>query len=531
MENKERRVHPKALSPGILILNILTSMLGVIVGMELIVRIGISTNTSIVGALVAIIISKVPIMIFNQFRDVNSQNLIQTSISGATFSAANSFILPIGIPFVMGRPDLVMPMLIGVFLATIVDATILYKTFDTEMFPAREPWPPGIATAETILAIANKGKKAILLLIGIVAGIGGKMMGIPTDLFGVAWIGDFWALSAFGLGALFIGVAPGALNIDFKAIYMPHGIMIGAGLVALVQVLMMLFKKEDDKGGSSVVGRFTNSMSQMKSALVKGFVAYIVIAIGLALITGLITEMSVPMLIFWIIYAAFAAIASELIVGMAAMHSGWFPGFATALIFLIIGLLIGFPPLALAILVGYTASTGPAFSDMAYDLKCGWILRGQGADPEYELEGRKQQYIAEIVAFCVAGVMVAILCNTYFSQGLFAPVNMTYKATIEAGASPDIAKYLLMFAIPGAIIQFIGGPSKQLGVLFATGLLVGNTVTGLTVIAALIIRFVVLKVKGKEANTTLYILGAGFLTGAALHSFFTSTLKLATPKK
>ena len=49
--------------------------------------------------------------------------MIQTSISGATFSAANCFLLPIGIPVIMGRMDLMYPMLVGVFLATIIDAT------------------------------------------------------------------------------------------------------------------------------------------------------------------------------------------------------------------------------------------------------------------------------------------------------------------------------------------------------------------------------------------------------------------------
>lgn len=530
MEEDIKKTHPKALDPGILIVNILTSAIGVIIGLELIVRIGISTNTSIIGALFAVIISMIPLKIFNRFKDIHAQNLIQTNISGATFAAANSLILPIGIPYVMGRPDLVPPMLIGVTLATIVDGTLIYKTFDTEMFPASEPWPPGIATAETILAIKNKGKDAILLIIGAVGGIIGKMLGIPTDLLGVSWIGDMWALSAFGIGALFIGIASTASTIDFNSIYLPHGIMIGAGLIALVQVVVALTKEEEDRGGTSAAGRFTTSMDSMKKALGKGFLAYIIIAIVLAITTGIITEMSGMKLVLWIIYAAFAAISSELIVGMAAMHSGWFPGFATALIFLIIGMLIGFPPMALAVLVGYTAATGPCFSDMAYDLKAGWVLRGRGSDPEFEREGRKQQYIAEMISFIIAAIMVALLYDKYFSQGLFAPVNHTYKATIEAGASPEVAKYLLIFAIPGAIIQFIGGPSRQLGVLFATGLLVGNTLTGLTVITALIIRALVTESKGEEAQTVLYILGAGFITGSALYSFFTSTMQLTKPK-
>ena len=75
-----------------------------------------------------------------KYQSIHCQNMIQTSISGATFSAANCFLLPIGVPVIMGRMDLMYPMLVGVFLATIIDATILYKTFDSEMFPAEGAW-------------------------------------------------------------------------------------------------------------------------------------------------------------------------------------------------------------------------------------------------------------------------------------------------------------------------------------------------------------------------------------------------------
>ncbi len=521
--NTNKRKHPSALSPQVLILNLILSTLGAIIGLELIVRIGISTNTSIIGALFAILLARIPMAFFKKYKDVNNQNLVQTAISGATFSAANCLILPIGIPYLMGMPELVLPMLIGVFFATVIDATILYKTFDTPMFPAEEPWPPGIAAAETILAVINKGKKAALLILGMGIGIAGKMVGIPTDLLGVAWIGDIWALGAFGVGATVIGICRDN-KFDLNAYYAPHGIMIGAGLVALVQVGIMLFKKQD--GNDSAVGKFTSSLSDMRSAMAKGYTAYVVVAIGIAIFTGIYVEMPFIQLILWVVFAAFAAIASELIVGMSAMHSGWFPGFATALVFLLVGMLMGFPMLPLGLLAGYTSATGPAFSDMAYDFKCGYILRGKGADPEFEKEGRKQQYIAEILSFGVALVVVALMYKTYFQNDMFAPVSRTFVTTIEAGSNPEIAKWLLIFAIPGAIIQFIGGPKKQLGVLCATGLLVGSTITGLTVIGALIIRVIVVKLKGEEAQSTLYILGAGSIAGAALYSFFTSTLQL-----
>ncbi|MED9882463.1 OPT/YSL family transporter [Blautia sp.] len=540
--------HPKAYAPHILILNIVMSILGAIIGLELIVRTGVAPNTSIVGALFAIIISRIPIAVLKKYQSIHCQNLIQTTISGATFSAANCFLLPIGVPVIMGNPELMFPMLIGSFLSTVIAATILYKTFDSEMFPAEGAWPPGVASAQSILAVVEKGKKALLLLVGMAIGIGGKIIGIPTDLLGVSWFGDFAAMTALGVGSIVIGIikANGFIinifNQSFPIItdlfgegadlmskqmfqYMPHGIMIGAGIISLVQCGRMLFKKSD---GDSAASKFSSSMANMKKALGGGYVAYLVVAVLLAVITGIWSEMNFFQLIIWVIFSAFAAIASELIVGISAMYSGWFPGFATALIFLIVGMLIGFPAIPLGILVAYTSATGPAFSDMAYDLKCGYILRGCGQDSELEMEGRKQQYYSEMIGFVVAFVLVAIMANKYFDQGLFAPVDATFAATIEAGAGAGVAKWLIIWAIPGAIIQLLGG-SRQIGILFATGLLVGSTINGLTILIALLIRYVLVR-RNKENEQTLNILGAGSLAGAALYSFFTATLSLGKKK-
>ncbi|MCC8025172.1 MAG: OPT/YSL family transporter [Clostridium sp.] len=541
--------HPKAFEPAVLILNIVMCTLGAIIGLELIVRTGVTPNTSIVGALFAILISRIPIAFLKKYRSVHRQNLIQTAISGATFSAANCLILPIGIPVVMGRPELMFPMLIGVFLATCIDATILYHTFDSEMYPAEGAWPPGVAAAESILAVVEKGRKAFLLIVGIAIGWVGKIAGIPTDLLGVSWFGDFFAMLALGVGSIVIGVlktngfavslfghsatlvsnllGPDFVYSDYAMInYMPHGVMIGAGAVSLLQCARMLFKKSDNS--DTAAGKFTSSMKTLKKTLGWGYVAYFVGAILLAVICGIVSDMNIISLVLWLIFAAFAAISSELIVGISAMYSGWFPGFATALIFLLVGMLLGFPPMALAVLVGYTSATGPAFSDMAYDLKCGYILRGSGAYPELEKEGRKQQYYCEMISFVIAFCMVAFLANKYFDQGLFAPVSKTFATTIDAGANADVAKWLLIWAIPGAIIQLIGG-NRQIGILFATGLLVGTIMNGVTIIVGLIIRLVAVK-RNKENERILNILGAGALAGAAVYSFFTATLGLAKKK-
>ena len=137
--------------------------------------------------------------------------------------------------------------------------------------------------------------------------------------------------------------------------------MIGAGLVALVQVALVMVRRGTAEERAAVPG------SGM--ALGVGSVAYVAIAVLIALGSGLWTVMSPGMILAFVVYAAFAALIHELIVGLAAMHSGWFPAFAVALITLIVGMLIGFPAVPLALLVGFSAATGPAFADMGYDLK------------------------------------------------------------------------------------------------------------------------------------------------------------------
>ena len=537
--------HPRWYEPASLIFATIMCVLGAIIGMELIVATGTTPNTSLVGALFAIVFSRIPLSVCKKFRNIHRQNLIQTSISGATFSVANCMLLTIGIPVVMGYPELMVPMLIGCTLATVIDASILYCCFDTPMFPAEGAWPPGVACAETLLAVIEKGKKAFGIIIGMVMGAVGKAAGIPMDLLGVSWFGNFWAMMALGIGSIIIGIiktnafsfslfgfsfdfvgnifGEGFVYSDYISLnYLPHGIMVGAGIVSLIQCGIMLTKKSG--GDSSAASQFTSSMKNMKGAMGIGFGAYALVALVLALVCGLLTDMSIPMFILWVLFAAFAALASELIVGISAMHSGWFPGFATALIFLIVGMLIGFPPLALGILAGYTAATGPCFSDMAYDLKCGYILRGEGKDPELEKFGRKQQFSAELFGFAVAFVMALLFANKYFDQGLFVAVSNTYKSTIEAGTSAEVAKWLVIWAIPGAVIQWLGG-HKQIGILFATGLLVGSTINGITILVALLIRYIAVK-RNPENEATLTILGAGALAGSALHSFFTATLGL-----
>jgi uncharacterized oligopeptide transporter (OPT) family protein len=219
------------------------------------------------------------------------------------------------------------------------------------------------------------------------------------------------------------------------------------------------------------------------------------------------------------------------IVGLAAMHAGWFPAFAVALITLVIGMLAGFPPVALTLLVGFSAATGPAFADMGYDLKAGYMLRGNGADPAFEREGRKQQLFAAMFAFVIAGVVVLIAYPNYLANNLVAPVDRVYAATIKAGASMDVARQLLIWAVPGAILQFIGGPKRQLGVLFATGLLLLVPFAGWAVITGVVLRLLWTRFGGAGQRSTMEVFAAGVIAGDALFSFYDLGSRYAAMKK
>ncbi|MBS0451504.1 MAG: OPT/YSL family transporter [Proteobacteria bacterium] len=517
--------HPRALAPGNLILTVVLSVFGAIVGIQLLASLGITPSTSLIGALAAMTLARIPLAMFQGFRSVHSQNLAQTSISSATFGAANSLFLPIGIPFLFGLPDMVMPMLVGVSLAMLLDAWLLYRMFDTPAFPARNPWPLGIAAAEAIKAGDSGGKQARLLLGGLATGVAGAVFSLPMSAFGVALIGGLGAMTAFGIGLLLRGYSMPLFGLDIAKLYIPHGMMIGAGLVALVQVGLVVAKHSGKPAAGAGNTADAQGAARLGRSLRLGTAGYLAITLLLTVGTGIYTGMSFGMLVAFVIYGTFAAFVHELIVGIAAMHSGWFPAFAVALITLLIGILIGFPPEALVVLAGFSAATGPAFADMGYDLKAGHLLRGEGTDPAFEMEGRRQQMIAGMIGFVVAIVVVLATYHIFFANKQTAPINAAYVAAIKAGISIETAKSLALWAIPGAILQVLGGPRQQLGVLFATGLLIAFPAAGWMVALGIAVRLVVLRIAGAGVRDRMEVFAGGVIAGDALYSFFSGAFK------
>lgn len=216
-------------------------------------------------------------------------------------------------------------------------------------------------------------------------------------------------------------------------------------------------------------------------------------------------------LALWVAWCTFSSISAAILVGLCAMFSGWFPGFAVTVIFISLGLFMNFPPVALAVLAGFVSSTGPCFADMGYDLKTGWIIRGNGKDIAYELDGRRQQMFSELFGGLIAAVVVGLLMKMHFNLNLLPPVSRVFAATVQAGSDYAILREMLFWAVPGALLQILGGSKKALVILCATGLLIRNPIYGVGLVVALIIR--ALFIKNHEETMQLY--GAGFVAGDA----------------
>lgn len=548
MAGPEVRRHVKALEPNTMILSLLVSALSAAICMQIISRIGITPNTSIIGALIAMTLARVPMEAMGKFRSLDRQNLVQTMTSAAGFGAANCTLLSVAIFYAYGDLSFVIPMLIGSGIATLIGMHLVYRLFDSELFPASGTWPPGIATAQALIAGDEGGRKGKHLLVGVFLGALGSskflfsfpalgIAGLPMAGVGIAFIANVYAMIALAVGLLVRGyyvhiahwVSPILAMVGFENVtdlgktYLPHGVMIGAGTVSLIQAMMIIFrnkKPQEDRSGQHE-GKYTVSTESVKKSLAVHVVLFALGAVALALIGGIWAEMPADKLIVWVVWCTFSSIVAPILVGLSAMHSGWFPGFAVSIIFLSIGIFMGFPPHALILLTGYVASTGPCFADMGYDLKAGWMIRGRGENVAYELDGRRQQMISELVGAFVAVGMTALLMNMHFKLDMIPPVSKVFAATVQAGLHPEIMKQLMVASILGAVLQFLGGAGKALGILFATGLLIRNPIYGIGLLVALLIR----RPLEKKYKAELEIYGGGLVAGDGLYGFVQALIR------
>lgn len=172
---KNTDLHVKALDPTTLLVSIIVSIASAVICMQIISRIGFTPNTSIIGALIAMSLARLPFAYTRPFRSLDRQNLVQTMVSGAGFSASNCTLTAVAVLYVFGDISLIYPMLLGATVATIIGMHLVYKLYDSESFPASAPWPPGVATAQALVAGDEGGKKAVpycsALALGLLAAV------------------------------------------------------------------------------------------------------------------------------------------------------------------------------------------------------------------------------------------------------------------------------------------------------------------------------------------------------------------------
>jgi uncharacterized oligopeptide transporter (OPT) family protein len=120
--------------------------------------------------------------------------------------------------------------------------------------------------------------------------------------------------------------------------------------------------------------------------------------------------------------------------------------------------------------------------------------------------------------------VVLLTWRGYFAAGLVPPVAKVYVATISAGVAPGVAGSLLLWAIPGGLLQLSGGSRRQLGVLLSTGLLIVNPTAGWGVLAGIAVRLVWARVLARPSGA-LEVVAAGFIAGDALWSFGDAVMK------
>ncbi len=480
---REPRAVPRAFELRALPVYAALAALSAAICSQINVRLGITPNTAVVGALVAIAAGR---SILPAFRSVERQVMVETATSAGGFAGANIGLVSFATLYLLGLPRLFWPLAIGLIVGMVADIWLGYRLFGSNAFPAEGPWPDGEAVGRVIQAGDEGGGLARELGQGIGAALIGRLMNLPMAGFGLAFIGSPIALAALAIGLLARHYAWIA-HYDFGPSYIQHGMMIGAGIVQVIQTAFLFWRTRGEHGAHADE---PTEIARLSAGDVMTHAAVFVAGALLLLAAGRLWrfEPSVPKLLLWVTYAGVAALVHTTVVGYCAMLSGWFPSFALSVALILLAGLFGMPTELLAVLAGYVLSTGPQFADLGYDLKSGWIVRGRGDDAARERQGRRQQAWLQEIGAVVGLATAAIAFHVYWDLQLVPPMSRVLAATIDVTVVPAIRSQIVMGALAGMLVQGIGGPKRALGIMLATGLLLDNAAYGFALTAGLVVR-------------------------------------------
>jgi len=224
--------HPSTFAPATLIFLIILCIFGAVIGVQLILQLGITPNTSIIGAprrdaagpRAGRALRPLPL---NPRAEFGAERDLGGDFQGRQQPA------PADRRAVPARPSRSDPADAG--RRGIVDAARRLSAVPHVRHPrvprfrhlaARGSRRPKRSAPAMPGAGAPRCSVSALLV-----GIAGSWLKIPMSAFGVAFIGNVWALTMFGIGLLIRGYAMPVAGIDIAKLYVPHGAMVGAGLV------------------------------------------------------------------------------------------------------------------------------------------------------------------------------------------------------------------------------------------------------------------------------------------------------------
>lgn len=499
---------PRALEPRSLLFYLLFAAGSAAICTQINVRVGITPNTSIIGVVFALIASRT---ILRQFRSPERQVMLETTTSAGGFAGANIGLISLAALYLLDLQALVPPLLVGVTLGMVLDIWLASRLFGSSAFPADAPWPDGEAIGRVIQVGDQGGEMGRHLLQGIGAGILGRLLALPMAGVGIAFIGNPYALTALGIGLVVRPFTP-TVGWDLTESYVPHGIMIGAGLVQIAQTAFV-FRRSTTRAPAQ-----PGTPSGAPQAIGMGhLIAHLgAFTLGAAVVAALAgfwgAALPTDQIVVWILFAGAAAVVHTLIVGYCAMLSGWFPSFAVAIALILLAAILRFPVEALALLAGYVLATGPLFADLGYDLKAGWIVRGRGADDARERDGRRQQVWLQQIGGLVGIATAALVVGTYWRLDLIPPMSRVVAATVDLAVTPSLSTDLAIGAAVGGLIQAAGGAGRALGVLLATGLLLDSVLYGWALLAALAVR-------ARIGTAAMAVRAPGLIAGDGLAGF------------
>ena len=509
---------PSIWEPGVLLLGIALSIVSAAICMQIMGQFGIAPNTSLIGAVLIMIVARIPVHVAKLFRNLERQNYVLSIASSAGFSAANCGFVAIATVFIMGKSEQIMPVAFGALIGSMISIYTMGRLFDSTIFPAKGAWPTGVAAAKVLEAGDAGGKKSFHLVQGLIVGVVASIFGIPAAGVGIAFIANMVSMGALAVGMILRGHSTFFFRgFDIGQSNIAQGIMIGAGVVALVQIFVAI---SSGMSGKKEHVSHTVSDEEAKSSIIGSAALFVIGAIAFALVTGIFSEMGLVQSVMWVAFSGFTAIVVMALVGTAVMHSGWAPAFAVVTICLTIGLLLGFPPVPLAVLTGYIGSVGLPLADTGNGLKTGWLIRGQNTDNEYEAYGRKQQVIIKQIG-AVIGIGMALLFGmTLVNSDVVPPMSIFYAQTVAEAAHPALLRELVLWVIPGAILQAAFG-NKSVGLMLASGLLINNPIFGITVLAAIVARLIF-------GTKHMEIRGPGLIAGDGLFGFVVNIFRAFT---